>query len=359
MRARCGFRHMWGPLPGRQRARRHRTPRLLAGWTQGEDGAYRKVSGSGHTEGIACDDVLHATEPWSPSASHRLTAGGFPRLLLGLALITTLGGLTVGKASATTAASSMKKGVAAAAYAGDTAKLKALGSTWFYNWSDSRSSAPGLDYVPMVWGGGSATDTSRLAALKKGAQTGRFSALLAFNEPDHPAQANMTPSDALTLWPKLEATGLRLGSPAPANYWDGWPDKFISGALEAGYRVDFVALHFYPDFTNPTGAAQQLRRMIKDAWRKWHKPIWVTEVGALDVSAWGLPVANAPTNGLADQFMRQAAAVLEASPHVERYAWFVDTAGQNASFRFTALYNSAGALTSHGRTFASIAGPVR
>src|SRR4051794_3317068 len=46
----------------------------------------------------------------------------------------------------------MKKGVAAAAYAGDTAKLRALGSTWFYNWSDSRSSAPGLDYVPMVWG---------------------------------------------------------------------------------------------------------------------------------------------------------------------------------------------------------------
>src|SRR3954451_19836192 len=102
---------MWGPLPGRQRARRHRTPRLLAGWTQGEDGAYRKSPAT-----MCC---MRPT-PWRPSASHRLTAGGFPRLLLGLALITTLGGLTVGNASATTAAPSMKKGVAAAAYAGDT-----------------------------------------------------------------------------------------------------------------------------------------------------------------------------------------------------------------------------------------------
>ena len=40
--------------------------------------------------------------------------------------------------------------------------------------------------------------------------------LLGFNEPDLAEQANMTVEKALELWPRLEATGMRLGSPAVA-----------------------------------------------------------------------------------------------------------------------------------------------
>ncbi len=44
----------------------------------------------------------------------------------------------------------------------------------------------------------------------------RVPVLLGFNEPDMSSQSNMTVSDALRLWPRLMATGMRLGSPAVA-----------------------------------------------------------------------------------------------------------------------------------------------
>ena len=45
-----------------------------------------------------------------------------------------------------------------------------------------------------------------------------MTALLGFNEPNHPDQAYMWPAYAASLWPKLEAVadkyGLRLGAPS-------------------------------------------------------------------------------------------------------------------------------------------------
>ena len=61
-------------------------------------------------------------------------------------------------------------------------------------------------------------------------------------------QANMSPGQALSLWPQLEATGMRLGSPAVADDGatpGGWLDQFMSGAAARGYRVNFITLHWY------------------------------------------------------------------------------------------------------------------
>jgi hypothetical protein len=48
------------------------------------------------------------------------------------------------------------------------------------------------------------------------AATASGKTILGFNEPDLAGQANMTVGQALDLWPRLQATGRRLGSPAVA-----------------------------------------------------------------------------------------------------------------------------------------------
>ena len=62
----------------------------------------------------------------------------------------------------------------------------------------------------MIWGSASVTTLG----AESGQSAGRV--LLGFNEPDLAVQSNMTVDQALDLWPKLQATGLELGSPAVA-----------------------------------------------------------------------------------------------------------------------------------------------
>ncbi|WP_432570140.1 glycosyl hydrolase [Kineococcus sp. SYSU DK005] len=247
---------------------------------------------------------------------------------------------------------SAKKGVAAAGGGSSPSQLRELGTSWYYDWSDGAASSAEHEYVPMLWGSSEAADGTRIATLTRGAQQGRYSHLLAFNEPDKPDQSNVSPEQALQLWPALQSTGLRLGSPAPANYWGGWLDTFMDGALQRGYRVDFLALHYYPDFTDPS-AVEGLRAMVQDAWDKWRRPVWITEIGAIDISAWGLgPLRSAPSHALADDFARRATTALQQTDAVERYAWFIADS-QDPSCRFSTLYGPDGELTSHGLTYAA------
>jgi len=248
-----------------------------------------------------------------------------------------------------------KKGVTAIAYGNDTAKLAALGSSWYYDWHYEGRTANGVQYVPMVWGSGTANNATVMRRITDGAKQGRFNTLLGFNEPDGADQANLTPEQALALWPKLQATGTRLGSPAPANYWGGWLDAFMKGAQAKKYRVDFITLHYYPDFTDPN-AANNLMAMVDDAWNKWRKPIWITEIGAIDISAWGMPALKAsPTEQHAVSFMREATSRLEASPAVERYSWFIDNGAHDPTCRFTTLFGTDGLPTALGKAYAAVA----
>jgi len=204
-------------------------------------------------------------------------------------------------------------------------------------------------WVPMVWGAGSLTPASitRLRAVKR---SGRARDLLGFNEPDSSAQSNMTPMRAAALWPKLESTGLRLGSPAPQAPGDGWLARFMALARARRLRVDFIALHYYQDFTNPN-AVSELRHRLVALHAKYRKPIWITEIGALDIRAWKEPMMRRPTEALATSYMRKLFAMLDALPFVERYAWFTDDCWGNTDCRLSSLLDSAGRLTPAGSTF--------
>jgi hypothetical protein len=160
----------------------------------------------------------------------------------------------------------------------------------------------------------------------------------------------MTPTRAAALWPELERTGLRLGSPAPAVPSDGWLGRFMALAHARHLRVDFIALHYYQDFTNPN-AVSELRQQLVSLHHEYRKPIWITEIGAIDIRGWHEPMMRPPTEALATRYMRALFPMLDALPFVERYAWFTDDCWNDVHCRFSSLVNSAGSLTPAGSTF--------
>jgi hypothetical protein len=191
-----------------------------------------------------------------------------------------------------------------------------------------------------------------IAALTADRRGSRARALLGFNEPDSRSQANMTPTQAAALWPRLEVTGLRLGSPAPAVPGDGWLGSFMSLARARRLRVDFIALHFYQDFTDPH-AVDELRDQLVSIHRRYGKPIWITEIGALDIRAWGEHMHATPTAPRASAYMRTLLPMLNRLPFVERYAWFTDACSAGSGCPYSALYTRAGRLTGLGRIYRS------
>jgi hypothetical protein len=235
-----------------------------------------------------------------------------------------------------------RKGVSLNPVDGASQALADSGASWYFNWASSTGAVTkpaGVDYVPMIWGPGSVTD----AELGQAATEGRE--LLGFNEPDSPKQAAMTPEQALDLWPRLEATGLRLGAPAVATGADlagGWLDRFMQGAAQRGLRVDFIPLHWYGADFGPE-AADQLRGYLRAVHDRYHKPIWLTEYGLIDFSG---DTPRYPSEQEQTDFIRSSTTMLDGLDFVERYAWFTLSTVTSP----TGLYDGATANAS-GRVY--------
>lgn len=190
-------------------------------------------------------------------------------------------------------------------------KVESMKFSWHYDWRTTKLYSPHVGsprtvpFVPMVW-----DETHANESLP------RAEALLSFNEPDHPRQANMTVDQAISLWPKLMNRGLRLGSPAAANRSlssNSWLGQFMQKANTLGYRVDFIALHFYSN----TGDVEEFKNYLYAAYRIYRKPIWVTEWALAD---WSNPGRfTYEENAL---FAAKALEMLDDLPFVEKHAWF-------------------------------------
>ena len=238
--------------------------------------------------------------------------------------------------------------------------FKNVGAGWFYNWGAtddvaSEARAENLEYVPMTWGAGSVRD-SEMNRLKQGHEDGLYDCLLTFNEPDLGDQANMTVDQAINLWPKLESTGLRLGSPAGAAVEDAWVEQFMAKAKEKGYRVDFLTLHVYQDFTHPSSVSS-LKYALQRLYNKYQIPIWITEIGNVDVSTqWaGYSLYQPMSHEVARKYIKEACEMLETLDFVERYAWFVDYSNNIGGTAYTRLYNiEDDSLTPEGEEYALV-----
>jgi hypothetical protein len=198
-----------------------------------------------------------------------------------------------------------------------TTNIRALASmfpglSWYYNWNPTplMNDQRLVPFVAMkaqhLWPSFDMLDVSSDAHA------------LLYNEPNHKEQANLTPQAAAAQWAAAEDflahhPKVRLGSPCPAN--DGhrhmlggdpwkWMDEYIRllppGAWD---KIAFVTIHPYGNFG-------QLKSMVEMTWKKYKKPIWITEFAAVG----GLAAQT--------QLMREALPYLDSNPHVERYAWF-------------------------------------
>jgi hypothetical protein len=189
---------------------------------------------------------------------------------------------------------------------------------------------PGMTFVPMIWGARQAGPYDLDAARGEGGT------LLGFNEPDVLEQANLTVDEALDLWPRLMATGQRLGSPAPsadAATPGSWLDRFMSGAGRRGYRVDFVAVHWYGRTFADTGAAvSQLHAYLQAVYDRYHLPVWLTEYSLADFTS-GIALANYASPDEQAAFVTASLPMLEQLPFLERYAWFALSDSEASGFR--------------------------
>jgi RNA polymerase sigma factor (sigma-70 family) len=244
-----------------------------------------------------------------------------------------------------TAKASKKKGVGVWQFTGLKAALADVGAGWYYNWASTNDSMPGpggVEFVPMIRAKGDATDATVAKAKRESGGE-----LLGFNEPDMAGQADMTVEDALAAWPKLQATGLRLGSPSVAYGGDkagGWLDRFMTGAKRNGYRVDFITLHWYgSDFS--AAAVDQFLGYVDAVHQRYHKPIWVTEFGLMNFS--GSP--RYPTAAQLVTFIRGTTKGMQSRSYVERYAWFgLPAVGDSAAF---GLYRDGDSPTAAGEAY--------
>ncbi|MBR4564826.1 MAG: carbohydrate-binding protein [Paludibacteraceae bacterium] len=204
------------------------------------------------------------------------------------------------------------------------------GAGWYYDWSPSSYldfEGANVDFVPMTWNGG--YNASQLRQFLEAHPSVKY--LLAFNEPNFRDQANMTPSQAVQAWRKLQQIAdeynLKLVSPAPN--WCGWCVEENGTTYNSPYdwlrdffaacpdcRVDYIGIHFY------MGAMESVKGSIDLLWEQFHKPVWLTEFN-MDKNGMG-------DNGTADEqraFMVRMIDWMERDPHVFRYAWFLGRGG--------------------------------
>jgi RNA polymerase sigma factor (sigma-70 family) len=245
-------------------------------------------------------------------------------------------------------ATSQRKGVSAWNFTGVQQALADSGASWYYNWATTPNgiTAPStVSFVPMIWGAADVTSANLAEVSRQG------SVLLGFNEPDLAAQSNMTPAQALALWPQLMATGLTLGSPAVsagAATPGGWLDQFMSGAKQRGYHVNFIAVHWYGGDFETAAAVQQLESYLQAVHARYQLPIWLTEFALTSYSG---GTATFPAQAQQAAFLTAATQMLDGLSYVQRYAWFALPA--SAGSGTTGLFNPGPSVTEVGRAFES------
>jgi hypothetical protein len=243
-----------------------------------------------------------------------------------------------------------QKGVSTWSFTGVDEALARSGASWFYNWAATPSgiTAPGVSYVPMIWGAADVT-TANLAEVRR-----EGGVLLGFNEPDLGSQSNMSVQQALALWPKLMATGMTLGSPAVAANAatpGSWLDQFMQGVKARGYRVNFITVHWYGGNFDTASAVSELQSYLQAIYGRYHLPVWLTEFALTNYG--GTP--EFPTQEQQAAFLTSAASMLAGLPYVQRYAWF--SLPTSAGSGTTGLFSSGTTPTVVGRAYQAAGKP--
>lgn len=207
-------------------------------------------------------------------------------------------------------------------------QLQDLKVGWYYNWSDKTKLTTDSQFVPMIF--------SR--RLLDSTVTGDY--FLAYNEPDHPKQANIAVEQAIADWATIAAKAKTVGSPAMAH--DPIKSEWFIAFMNAKPKVDFIAVHWY------RGASA--KRFIGDMeaiHKKYNKPLWITEFAA-QTSAQSKEEPGRYSQAEVDQFLVEVSRWMEATDYIQRYAWHDSKAGTSA------LFDESRDLTATGKTYAAL-----
>jgi len=156
----------------------------------------------------------------------------------------------------------------------------------------------------------------------------------------------MTVDEAIALWPELEKTGLRLGSPAAVKSTGDWMVEFMQKVKDKNLRVDFVTIHWYA----PPNADSFIKK-VTDTYNLFGKPIWITEFAVADWNSTDETPTKYTEQEVID-FMNNVIPRLEKLSFVERYAWKT----RNTSDKYmktSAIFEDSGDLTTVGKLYAS------
>jgi hypothetical protein len=226
------------------------------------------------------------------------------------------------------------------------------GVSWWYDWSNTGTgAAAGVDFVPMIWG----------SANLNGPIPAGSTFLLGFNEPNFEAQSDLTPAQAASDWPEVEALAKAMSIPlvSPAVNFCGsssdpsgcsdptvtdpytWLKDFFAAC--SGCKVDYVAVHWYncdlPSLQGYIDGNSSLEGFVQ-----FGKPIWLTEFSCDGTH----PVAEQQA------YMQAAVPYLEGNAHVYRYSWF-----SSSTIAPALLMNADGSLTTLGTTYVGLAETCR
>jgi hypothetical protein len=203
---------------------------------------------------------------------------------------------------------------------GDGHEAPLLKAGWYYSWYIDPGAPVDAEFVPMIAHGKDANSWyyDRIMKLK---DAGKVKCLLGFNEPDRkaPEGGDISPEAALDAWPLFEKTGLRLGSPAVAfdDIGKKWLAEFMAGVKTRNRRIDFLAVHWYGDVSNPN-AARNFADWLNQLHHSYKKPIWITEFAGLN---WGW-IHHDVTAQDNIRFLSELLPELEKTSWIERYCWF-------------------------------------
>ncbi len=212
------------------------------------------------------------------------------------------------------AASPSKRGVGTPSpyqYCDDLIKLH---TWWFFDWSIQPPACDGVENVPMIWGRSIPTITG-----------GNSPWLMVWNEPNNPGQANLSPTDAASLFPTIEQrfSNKKL---VVGNTYDGyggltpgiqWLTAFINAYTYAHGkppRLDGIGIHCYQ--WTASQCIQTTQQFVQLADRMGAE-VWVTEFAFYQGN-------NQRTVQEVGQEMQTYLDYLKSEPRVTRYAWFAN-----------------------------------
>ena len=260
-------------------------------------------------------------------------------------------------------------------------QVQNVGASWYYNWGISSNVTTDLDFVPMVWGSGN--ESSNITKILNSG----YDTVLSYNEPEGSlsGQSNVDVSTAIKYFDYFKDSGLRIGSPAVEHIGtlledDSWFDQYASGIdLE---ELDFIAVHEYfysvctcSDEENAKNVAKNFLQQLQQVYDKYHKPIWITEMGVVNYDSYWLHYSNTSTQGKQEVYEFLEYVIngvddlkgLNELEYVERYAWFPfdttsTTAGASSLFITDSDYKSnssyvLGKLNDLGKLYRDIGNP--